>query len=82
MGTTPDLHDYPLCRFCVGKYLLLQEDPTNFPENEFPEIFRRYENLFAAALETLATPKEALKRRAEFNFDSGDANNLEGGIAT
>lgn len=82
MGTSPDLHIYPLCQFFIGKYLSLQRDTTNFPADQFPDIFRRYENLFALALETLAVSREALKRRSEFNFDSGDANNLESGIAT
>ena len=82
MGTTPDLQAYPLCYFFVGKYLSLREEPTNFPADECPDIFRRYESLFASALETLAVTKEALKRRSEFNFDSGNANNLESGIAT
>jgi hypothetical protein len=82
MRATPDVHIYPLCHFFIGKYLSVREDPTNFPADQFPDIFRRYENLFASALETLAVTNEALKRRSEFNFDSGDANNLESGIAT
>jgi hypothetical protein len=82
MGTVPDLHAYPLCHFFIGKYLSLRKDPTNFPADQFPDTFRRYENLFASALGTLTVTKEALKRGSEFNFDSGDANNLESGIAT
>jgi hypothetical protein len=82
MGTAPDLDVYPLCHFFIGKYLSFREDPTNFSADQFPDIFRRYETLFASALETLAVRKEALKRRSDFNFDSGDANNLESGIAT
>ena len=82
MGATADLHTYPLCHFFIGKYLSLRDDPTNFQDNQFPDIARRYDNLFASALETLAATKEALKRWSDFSFDSGDANNLESGIAT
>jgi hypothetical protein len=37
--------------------------------------------LFQSALQVLGLTKEALRSRPEFNFDSGDAKNLESGIA-
>ena len=37
--------------------------------------------MFQSALRALNVTKEALKSRSEFRFDSGDAANLEGGIA-
>ncbi len=80
MGT-PDLSAYPLCSYFLLGYLSKREDPTNFPPDEFPALFDRYEKVFERALQVLSLTKEALKSRSEFNFDSGDAANLESGIA-
>src|SRR5712692_3590377 len=77
----PDLNTYPLCSYLLSGYLSKKEDPTNFPPNEFPALFDRYEKVFESALQVLGLTKEALKSRSEFNFDSGDAANLESGIA-
>jgi hypothetical protein len=57
------------------------EDTANFPPGEFPDLFARYEKLFDSALRVLRLTKDDLKRRPEFNFDSGDAANLESCIA-
>jgi hypothetical protein len=76
-----DLNDYPLCSYFLSEYRSKTNDPTNFPRDQFPKIFERYESLFDSALKVLGSTKEALKSRSEFNFDSGDAGNLEGGIA-
>lgn len=76
-----DLSKYPLCSHFLSGYLSKGEDPTNFPPDEFPALFDRYEKVFESALQVLDLTKEALRSRAEFNFDSGDAANLESGIA-
>ncbi len=77
----PDLSAYPLCSYFLSGYLSKKEDPTNFSPDEFPALFERYENLFKSVLHVLGLTKEALKGKSEFNFDSGDAANLESGIA-
>ena len=77
----PDLSSWPLCTYFLSRYLSKNSDPTNFPPDQFPQVFDRYEQVFEAAINVLRLPKEALKGRSEFNFDSGDAANLEGGIA-
>ena len=77
----PDLSAFPLCNFLLSAYLSSTGDPDNFPPGEIPAVFERYENIFASALSVLGLTKEALKSRSEFNFDSGDRANLEGGIA-
>jgi hypothetical protein len=64
----------------LSGYLSVQEDPTNFPANEFPGLLNRYEAIFKSALDALGLSKEALRRKEEFNFDSGDAANLESAI--
>lgn len=79
--TIPNLTANPLCNFFLSGYLCKNDDPSNFPPNEFPAAFARYENIFASALQVLGLTKEALKRKSEFNFNSGNAANLEGGIA-
>ncbi len=81
MGALPDLSGHPLCKYFLSGYLSKGEDEDNFPRDEFPSDFQRYENIFASAIQTLGLTKEALKGRPEFNFDSGDTNNLESGIA-
>jgi hypothetical protein len=59
----------------------VEKDLENFPPDEFPSLFERYENLLSAGLKNLSLSKEDLKKRSEFNFDSGNAANLEAGIA-
>jgi hypothetical protein len=66
----PDLSAYPLCRYFLSGYLSKRDDPTNFPTDQLPTIFEKYEKLFASALKALDLTKEALKGRSEFNFDS------------
>jgi hypothetical protein len=80
MGIAPDLIAYPLCGYFLSGYLSKREDADNFPPDEFPDLFQRYEGIFARALQVLCLTREALKSRSEFNFDSGDAANLESGI--
>lgn len=70
-----------MCTYFLSSYLSKREDPTNFPPAEGPALWDRYEKLFESALQALALPKESLKGRPEFNFDSGNAANLESGIA-
>ena len=78
----PELSNYPLCSFFLSGYLEnVDEDLENFPPNEFPDLFQRYENVLSAGLQNLGISKEQLKKRSEFNFDSGNAANLEAGIA-
>jgi ribosome-binding protein aMBF1 (putative translation factor) len=77
----PNLDSYPLCRYFLSGYLSMRDDPTNFPPGEFPHLLDRYEKIFQSALQTLGLKPEELRSRSEFKFDSGDAANLEGGIA-
>lgn len=77
----PNLNEYPLCHYFLSGYLSKRDDPTNFPPEEFPDLFDRYEKIFRTALQTLGLRPEELRSRSEFKFDSGDAANLEGGIA-
>jgi Holliday junction resolvase len=76
-----DLSAYPLCAYFLSGYLQQRDDEDNFPKKQFPEIFGRYEAIFRDAMRVLGLTKEALARRSEFNFGSGSAQNLEGGIA-
>jgi hypothetical protein len=76
----PDPNSFPLCSYFLSGYLSKGEDQENFPSDQ-PDLFQRYENVFASALAAIGLTKEALKRRPEFNFDSGDAANLESGVA-
>lgn len=71
----------PLVRYFLEGYFSKKDDETNFPSGDMPEILRRYETLFTNVLGLLGIKKEQLTARSEFNFDSGDAANLEGGIA-
>lgn len=80
MPNSPDLSHYPLCRFFLSGYLSVREDPTNFPSDEQPALFDRYENIFKFGLDALSIPKESLRQKPEFNFDSGNPANLESGI--
>lgn len=76
-----DLSAHPFCSYLLSGYLSKREDPTNFPPDEGPALWDRYETLFESALQVLALSKDALKKRPEFNFDSGEAANLQSGIA-
>jgi hypothetical protein len=76
-----ELSGYPLSRYFLSGYLSRKEDPVNFPPGDLAEVFQRYENLFGDSLKALGLSKESLRARSEFNFGSGDAANLEGGIA-
>jgi hypothetical protein len=80
MKLLPDLSAYPLCSYFLSGYLSkCKEDDLNFPDQ--PGIFDRYEELLRSALQALGLTKKALRSKPEFNFDSGDAANLESGIA-
>jgi hypothetical protein len=76
-----DLAPSPLCEYFLSGYLSKNTDHDNFPPEKFPALFDKYEQVFQRGLTALGTTKEALKRRSEFSFDSGDAGNLESGIA-
>jgi hypothetical protein len=76
-----DPHEFPLASYLLGTYLSKCDDETNFPQQEIPAILGRYETLFTSALNALSLTKQQLKARSEFNFDSSDAANLEGGVA-
>ncbi len=76
-----DLSNWPFCSYFLSGYLSKGKDPTNFPPDQFPALFDRYEKVFESALRGLGLTKEALKSKSEYNFDSGDAANLESGIA-
>jgi hypothetical protein len=80
MATPTQLGSYPLCQYFLSGYLSVRDDPTNFPPAEFPDLFDRYENIFQSAMDALKLSKEALRSRAEFDFDSGDAANFESAI--
>jgi hypothetical protein len=79
--TAANLDSFPLCRHFLSGYLANRDDPTNFPPDQCPGIFERYEEIFRSALDTLKLEKEALKRRSEFDFDHATPANLESGIA-
>lgn len=79
--SSTDLSAYALCSYFLLGYLSKREDATNFPPDEFPDLFARYEKLFESALQVLGLTKEALRSKPEFKFASGDAANLESGIA-
>ena|ERR1035437_3485456 len=64
----------------LSGYLSAREDPTNFPLDQEPALFDRYENIFKSALDALKISKETLRHMGEFNFDSGNAANLESAV--
>ena len=74
------LGSYPLVQYFLSGYLSVRGDPSNFPDDEFPDLFDRYEQLFQSALDALKLSKEALRSRTELNFDSGDVANFESAI--
>jgi Holliday junction resolvase len=77
----PDFTGLPLAELFLTGYLSRAIDATNFPTGDEREVLGRYEILFANVLKALGMTKEQLRSRPEFNFDSGNAANLEGGIA-
>jgi hypothetical protein len=78
---SPDPAKCALCAYFFSGYLKKNpNDAENFPPDQFPDGFIRYEALFHDALFHLKMTKEDLRARQEFNFDSGDANNLESAI--
>jgi len=79
MVPNPDLH--PLCQYFLKKYLANRDDPTNFPPDEGPELFDRYEGIFRSALSTLQIAPEELKSKPDFNFAHADQGNFEAAIA-
>lgn len=78
----PDPVKFPLCDFFLSGYLAANpEDTENFPTDQPPDdLFWRYEALFNDALFHLRMSKESLRAKQEFNFESGNANNLEGAL--
>src|SRR5450759_3973632 len=64
---TMDLGAYPLCQHFLAGYLSVRQDPTNFPVDEFPDLFDRYEKVFKSALDALGLSKEELRNREEFD---------------
>lgn len=78
---SPDPAKYPFCAYFLLGYLKTNpNDAENFPPDQFPDGFFRYEAVFHDALFHLKMTKEDLRARQEFNFDSGDANNSESAI--
>jgi hypothetical protein len=77
----PDPDAHPLCQFFLAEYLANCDDPANFPADEVPAIFDRYEGIFRSALSTLGISPQELKSRSEFDFAHADQGNFESGIA-
>ena len=75
-----DKSRFPLCDYFFSDYLSKGDDDINFPPSQGDALLERYESLLSLALTSLRMTKEALKSRSEFNFDSGDVVNLEGGV--
>jgi hypothetical protein len=80
MEISRELDTFPLCKLYLSGYLAKKDDPENFPTDD-PDKFRRYEQLFKSSLQAVGLQPYDLLRRPEFNFDSGNAANLEAGIA-
>jgi hypothetical protein len=76
-----NLKPFSLCTYFLSGYLSNNDDPTNFPPDQLAQVLDRYEKLFESALRHLGVTKEALRAKSAFKFDSGDAANLEGGVA-
>lgn len=81
MMELPDSRTHPFCSYFLAGYLAKVRDPTNFPSDQFPALFDRYEKLFDSALQVLNLKMEVLKSEPDFNFDHGNVKNLESGIA-
>jgi hypothetical protein len=76
-----DPESHPLCQLFLSEYLANHDDPKNFPPDEVPELFDRYEQIFRSALDTLRTSPKQLRGRPEFDFAHADQGNFEGAIA-
>lgn len=79
--TVANLDSFPLCGYFLSEYLANQNDQSNFPPDQCPGIFARYEEIFRTALDTLKLTKEALKSRSEFQLSHATPENLESGVA-
>ena len=79
--TAANLESFPLCGYFLSEYLANRNDPSNFPPDQCPGIFARYEEIFSTALDTLKLTKEALKSRSEFELSHATPTNLESAIA-
>jgi hypothetical protein len=79
--TSSDMSKHTLCAYFLSGYVSKQIDYTNLAPDQFPGVLDRYERLFRLALKHLGMTKESLRKKSEFNFDSGNATNLESGIA-
>ncbi|HKF46114.1 MAG TPA: hypothetical protein VKB38_02070 [Terracidiphilus sp.] len=79
-GIDPD--KFPLCAHFLSGYLSRRStDEANFPADGGEELLLRYERIFESGVSNFGLSKEQLKRRTEFNFDSGVPASLEAGIA-
>jgi hypothetical protein len=76
-----EMASFPLSRFFLEGYFSKTDDSTNFPPEDLRRTLGNYETLFGNVLSELGMTKEQLRSRSEFNFDSGNAANLEGSIA-
>lgn len=77
----PDAAVHCYSAYFLSGYLAANpNDNLNFPPDQFPAGFERYEVLFHDALFHLKMTKQELRAKQEFNFDSGDANNLESAV--
>lgn len=79
--TAANLDSFPLCGYFLSEYLANRNDPSNFPPDQCPGIFARYQEIFSTALDTLRLTKEALKSRSEFELSHATPENLESAIA-
>ncbi len=50
----PDPSAYPLCSYFLLGYLSKGEDADNFPPDEIPDLFERYEKLFGRLAQSKA----------------------------
>jgi hypothetical protein len=76
-----EANKFPLCTYFLHGYLSRRTDTVNFPLVGGEELLSRYEQIFESGVSNFGLPKEKLKKRTEFNFDSGDPTSLEAGIA-
>jgi Holliday junction resolvase len=76
-----DANKFPLCAYFLSGYLSRRVDVANFPYDGGEDLLSRYERIFEAGVSNFGLSKEKLKKRTEFNFDSGDPSCLEAGIA-
>jgi len=76
-----DPESHPLCQLFLSEYLANHDDPKNFPPDEVPALFDRYEQIFRTALDTLRISPQQLRGKPEFDFARADQGNFEGAIA-